>query len=228
MRKLLLIALLSLAGCAVPQQRQAPPRYVSSEDPTQQCMDRLRTDVFLVQTLGPKTGFGSNTPPSLELRADKSTPSQEEKQALSMYAAARQQCKMVGESYRRSTVPPVIAAAMDAGWNGIDNLLAKLYAGDITFGQYNQMRVENGAQANDKIRSAAAVLDQAQAQADAQNAANRQMAAGMLMQSLQQQQALQQQQQQLQQQQLYQMQQNNRTINTNCQRFGNQVNCTSY
>lgn len=220
---LALVAGVLASGCAT-QQRQVGPRYSLQDDPTMRCIDQVTADPYLVNTLGPKTGLGTKAPPSLEMRADSSRPSDAEKKALSAYATARAECLQRGDSYRAISLPMPVYTSMARGWRGIDALIVKLYSGEITYGQYNQMRLENGEQSRENIARSLADAERDRAQAEAAEDDRRRAAVGMALQNLQNQQAIQQ-QQQIQQQQMLQM---NRPRTTNCQRFGAQVNCTTY
>lgn len=213
-----------LSGCATQRQQQVGPRYSLQDDPTVRCIDQVAQDPYLVGTLGPKTGLGSKAPPSLEMRADPARPSEEEKKAISAYAAARADCLQRGESYRAVSLPLPVYTSMARGWRGIDALLVRLYSGEITYGQYNQLRMENGEQSRENIARGYADAERDRAQAEAAEDDRRRAAIGMALQNMQMQQSIQQ-QQQIQQQQMLQM---NRPRTTNCQRIGSQLNCTTY
>jgi hypothetical protein len=190
-----------------------------ANDPTEHCIKRMREDPYLRQSLA-KTGFGQNTPPSIEMLSDKSRPNDAEKEALRIYSATRSQCIALGVAYRRANIPSNVALAFDRGSDRGTVLISKLYAGDITYGEFNTGRMEIQSQ----IRLDVAESDRQNAQAAAMDDDRRRAAAGMALQNMQNQQLILQQQQQ--QQQL--MLQQNRPRNTNCYRMGSQMNCTTY
>lgn len=190
-----------------------------ANDPTEHCIKRMREDPYLLQMLA-KMNFGRPGDPGIEMLADKSRATNEEKEALRTYSATRSQCISLGAAYRRANMPANIALAFDRGSDRATIMISKLYAGDITYGEFNTGRMEIQSQ----IRSDLTESDLQNAQSAAAAEDRRRAAVGASLQNMQNQQLLLQQQQQ--QQQL--MLQQNRPRNTNCQRIGNQMNCTTY
>lgn len=212
----------SLSGCVTPggHARGPSPAEIMANDPTTACMKRLTEDPYILKHLSEKTGIGRPGQPTLQMLADKSRVTAEEKEALSTYSSARDQCLASGSSYRRANMPSNVVFDLESSGQRVTLLLAKLYAGEMTYGEYNSARLEN----IQKLRSNLTTSDQQNAQARAADEDRRRAAAGMALQNMQNQQLILQQQQQ--QQQL--LMQQNRPRNTNCSRLGNQLNCTTY
>ncbi|MDQ0571509.1 hypothetical protein QFZ42_003343 [Variovorax paradoxus] len=213
----------SLVGCVTPgsQVRRTPsPGEILANDPTTGCMKRLSEDPYIITHLADKTGIGKSGQPTLQMLTDKSRATGEEKEALSAYSAARDQCLSLGANYRRANMPGNIVFDLESSGQRTTLLLAKLYAGELTYGEYNSARLEN----MQKLRGNLTASDQQNAQARAADEDRRRADAGIALQNMQNQQMLLQQQQQ--QQQL--MLQQNRPRTTNCNRLGNQMNCTTY
>ena len=122
-------------------------------------------------------------------------------------------------------------------YTSLDILYAKLLSKQLTIGKFNQERSQLESRRMNSIQTAAAQFDRNMADEHNQEMAQRQRAAAAMSGYMLQQQALQQQQQAIQQQNSYnqqmlmlQQQQNsqmNQSVNTNCIRYGSQINCTT-
>lgn len=213
-----------LAGCATPKPAGPSGAELLAADPSQACLasniEQQRQGV-----LGQKLSFIGQ--PTLEMLADKTKANEQEKKAISAFSAERQRCIELGSAYRRANLPMPVTLALEEGGSSSTALLAKLYAGDFTFGEYNAARAANSANIQARLVEYDRQANQAQAQASADDAARRQAAANAFLAT---QQAIQA-QQQVSPAPTYQIVQppTIRTpTTTNCQRWGNQVNCTSY
>lgn len=221
MRKLLLIALLPLAGCVTaPQSRGPSPQEITANDPSTACMREASRDARLAVLL-PKIGSLQNAGQApISMMTSKELPTRDEKEALEVWGGSRQTCLQTGASYRAKNMPVPVAMAMEAGQERLILLTARLWAGDINYGQFNQERIS----IRDGVRSNYAAFDKGQAQARAQDEERRDAASRDFQDAMYRQQLILQ-QQQMQNQQIYQQ---NRPVSTDCRRFGNQVNCTTY
>lgn len=206
---------LLLAGCQTmgPQARGPSPAEILANDPTGSCMKRLNTDPFIVEQLGAPIGVGKSEQPTLKMMADKTKPNDEQKEALSMYAAARDKCAALGAEYRRAKMPGDVVYTLENNNQKLQVLFAKLYAGDITFGEFNTSRTNNIM----TMRGQLTEQDQQRAQRQAAAEAERQRNTANALQQFNNQMLLQQ-----------QINNANRPITTNCNRFGQQVSCTTY
>jgi len=157
---------------------------------------------------------------SLEMMADKSRPTKEELQLLSDYKADRDECVVRGESFRANFAPPGYVAQFNANIARVNELLARLYAGEMNYGEFNRARAGNVADNQSKMAEIDRREREANAAREADAQAQRSMAVRDALQTMQTQQLIQQQQMQINRA--------NMPRNTNCQRLGNQVNCTTY
>jgi hypothetical protein len=215
---MLLAAAVSSAGCVTPGKQAYKPS--AADDPSNACFASLMVDKRF-DVLRPKIAI--NVKPSelpLEMMADKSTPTAEEKQALGVWKIARDTCMAHGESFRQSYAPPAYRATLTSNVTRVHDLTAKLYAAEITYGEFNRARAGNAATAQEQLANVA----QQEREQNAREEDRRRVAAGMALQNIQNQQLILQQQQHQQQLILQQ----SRPTNTNCSRIGNQVNCTTY
>jgi hypothetical protein len=187
-------------------------------DPSLPCLNAA-IDQYRATPLGMRIGAAT---PSVEALADKSKATDAEKLAISEHSAARQKCVLLGMSYRRENLPPEVVFAEEDAEAALTVLMAKLYAGDITFGEYNNARLENRAKLQARLVAVDRQIAQDNAQVEAANAARRQAANQALQQTLQNQQMI------LLQQQQMQTPPARGIVNTDCTRTGNRTNCTSY
>jgi hypothetical protein len=118
---------------ALAQQQNRP---TSQSDPTNSCLAQSENSPALA-ILKPKVGklFG-RADPTIEMRANRDKPTDEEKQALSAWGKVRQQCLEMGRAYRAQYAPPGWVAAVEDGQSQLWQAIASLYVGDITFGQF--------------------------------------------------------------------------------------------
>lgn len=208
----------SLVGCVTPGKQAYKP--TAADDPSNACFAGLMVDARF-DVLRPKMAI--NVKPadlSLEMMADKSYPSEEERRALSVWKIARDSCMAQGESFRQAYAPPAYRATVTSNVTRVHDLAAKLYAGEMSYGEFNRARAGNAAASQEQMAN----ISQQEREANAREEDRRRVAAGLAMQNMQNQQLILQQQQQQRQQMLQQ----NMPRSTNCQRFGNQVNCTTY
>ncbi len=132
-----------LAGCAT-QALLAPvsTAQLFNDDPTSQCMRTVNTDprlALLTAKLGSLKEAGEATVPML---ANTALPSPEEKTALEYWGSERQRCLGLGKVYRANIFPASLVATFEAGQKNLIFLTARLYAGEITYGQFNTQRQE--------------------------------------------------------------------------------------
>lgn len=216
-RLLLLLALLPLAGCVTPggglQQAKRP---TSSDDPSNGCFASIAYDARFVP-LRDKIAINLKPDkPTLEMMSDPSKVTPEEKRLLSVWKVARDTCADMGASFRAQYAPPEDRANIAVGMAATDALTARLYSGEITYGEFNRLRANNAVTGQARGAATEQREREANAAAAAQEDARRQAAVNQAFQNLQ--------QQQMQNQLLLNQ---NRAVTTKCQRFGNQVSCTT-
>ncbi len=153
MKLLLILIGAFLIGCAS-GTGQAQGRPTAAGDPSYACYD-ARENTPSLSILKPKVGrLFSGADPTIEMRANQTKPTLEEKQALSEWGQARQQCAEMGRSYRASYAPPGWAAAFDESQSLILQAIANLYGGSITYGQFIAERERIGNAAGSKMQEA--------------------------------------------------------------------------
>ena len=222
----------------------------AAQDPTPPCLAQLRDD-SRVQSLLEKLPFDVTKGQPLEVLANKTKPTAQEKTALSYFAAEGERCLDLGDEWREKNYPAAAMALLRTYRVELLSALAELYAGNMTFGDVAKFRAK---QTSDLKNSLETVVREVQAQREAaekqrdaaasqESRLNEQREAIAQQQRFAQQQAAQQQEEarrqaalqflmnrpayQPNQLQPYQMPPLPRSQTTNCVVNGNQVNCNS-
>jgi hypothetical protein len=168
MRTVLAIAVLAAAAAAHAQ------RPTGADDPTIHCLRSLseRAELApLAAKIGDLNNAHRQTLPQL---ADPSKPTEDEKALISLWGTERMTCLDRGRQFRAQYAPPAFAQAFEGGQQRFITLLARLYSGELTYGQFNQARNESATQMAAQFQQAAQGLndlaraEQAQRQAEAQ------------------------------------------------------------
>jgi hypothetical protein len=210
--------------------------FAQATDPSAECFNALESNLEL-QILKGKVALGKSSEQTLEILANDKKPSPAEKSALAKWDALRQPCIKQSVEWNNSHYAPNIAVIANRVASQFKSLLADLYSGKMTYGQFAKAR-----QANlDNAIAEAVNIDQQNRNANAQNQQRQQE----LNQQAQQADA----QNQIQRQALanqfitnnkpyqvpmpqavtpYQMPQLQTPKSTNCQKIGNSINCTTY
>lgn len=210
---LLLIALVPLAGCVTPGPQQV--KRGPNDDPSRACFDALAYDKRFVPL---RDRIAINLPasqPTIQMLADKSSPTPDEKLALGEWAAARDGCLAQGAAFRAAYAPPTYTTWMSSNVTTVKLLVARLYAGEISYGEFNRQRAE----ASESSKAYAAGMAQRDREQAAAAEERRRQDAGAALQNFQ--------NQLLIQQQIRNQQIQNAPLQTTCQRFGNRVDCTT-
>ena len=79
---------------------------------------------------------------TLPMLASTATPTPEEKTALEYWGSERQRCLGLGKVYRAHNLPASVVSTFEAGQKNLVFLTARLYAGEINYGQFNTQRQE--------------------------------------------------------------------------------------
>ncbi|KQM79882.1 hypothetical protein [Xylophilus sp. Leaf220] len=131
-----------LAGCVAPPPPPPTVAQVLDADPTTDCLKAANRDPRLT-LLEPKLGsLRSAGQASLPMLASKDYPTATEKVALEIWGSERQRCVKLGESYRAANLPLPLVSAFELGQRDLVFLTAKLYGGELTYGQFNMRRQE--------------------------------------------------------------------------------------
>lgn len=160
------IACLTACAAALAQQQSRP---TSRDDPTRSCFSQAENNSPTLDVLKPKLGnlFGRAVP-TIEMRANRDKPTDEEKQALSTWAQIRQQCLEMGRAFRAQYSPPGWAVAFDESQSQFLAAIANLYVGDISYGQFvaerERLAIAGSAKLEQADRSNMAAMAQQQAQ----------------------------------------------------------------
>ncbi len=157
----LLVTAVLLAGCTatMPQDR----RPTAADDPSGRCFEALDIDARFTSLL-PKVGSVAKTgAASLEALASKEKASEEDKRVISILAVARQTCADAGRQFRAQHAPPGWAAAFDAGQQESLALFARLYAQELTYGEFNRARLEAANRTRTALNQSSAAAQQAEA-----------------------------------------------------------------
>ena len=197
------VVTMTLAGCETMQQQ--PRRLTSADDPSNSCFRGMDIDPRFKPLVAKLGTISRADQASIEMMASTDKPTPEEKTALSIWGASRQECTAMGRSFRSVNAPNGWASAYESQQSAVLQAIARLYSGDITYGQFIIERQRIATIAAGQFADISGRDSQARAQHAQQEAARADAALQMML---------------IQQQQ-------NRPITTNCNRFGNNVNCTT-
>jgi hypothetical protein len=72
--------------------------------------------------------------------ADDHRPTKREKDAIDAWVKDGSRCYETGREFRAANYPPVVSALIDESLHAVEALAAKLYAGKLTYAQFNEQR----------------------------------------------------------------------------------------
>ena len=201
------------------------------------CYNKLASEPSLNILTG-KVAIDNVKKQTFDMLANESVPTQQEKAAIKQWGNLRAGCNAESDVfYARVGTPASLLALYGATKTAIDNLLVLLYNGSITYGEFAKKRqdIRDASVTADAQISEELAKQSAEAQARANQLAmeaqkinlaqiqTRQMESQTQLMRLQ---TINQSIQTLNQQTI--INRLNRPTTTNCQRFGNNVNCTSW
>lgn len=138
-----------------------------AQDPTSACMAGLAQDPAL-QPLAQKTPLASLKALKLPMLADNSKPDGGDKLLLAQWSEALKHCYTVGQGFREKNVTPASVAILDAQQHAVEALVVRLYAGEMSYGEFNRGRQDIYDQfARQASASAQKMFDTRTAQAQA-------------------------------------------------------------
>jgi hypothetical protein len=150
---LFVISLALLSGCAAQRpSAQAPP-----PNPGAQCYEALGGYAALAPLTGKLvlTGAGGTT---LPMQADTNKPSAAEKEALVQWAVLREQCAQLTTQWQRNAnAPPWFVSINNQITYTADALVAALYRGELTYGEFNVKRLAASADGRKRLADAAEI-----------------------------------------------------------------------
>lgn len=150
---LIFVLALALSGCANMNQQS---RAGANDDPTVGCMDYYFS-VPEIQVLNVRVGdVNRASQVSFAQLANRERPNEAEKHALSLWADARKRCVESGDEFRRQYAPPGFNTVYTNTQTRLLGAIARLYSGEITFGQFNAERtqISNDMAANMELAKA--------------------------------------------------------------------------
>lgn len=163
MRIALLLIPALLAACAV---RPPPP-----PDPAVACYNSITADPEL-SSLAPKVGgLISPSGVTIETRSNQSRPTDSEKSLIGKWDAERQRCFSMGASHRKQYLNPQVVMLGDELNLNVSQLIAKLYQGSLTYGEFVIEREKSNAAFTARYETARQQYNQEQAMQAAQRQA---------------------------------------------------------
>lgn len=143
------MACLAMAGCETTKRTPVS----SVDDPTYSCLNTLAKDEKLAKLAG-KIGAVQSANITLEALSSQDKASQDDKPILSHWMTARGACVDAGKQFRAQNQPPQFAGLYEAAHEELVILTARLYAGELTYGQFNMARKASTAKYQDLWRDA--------------------------------------------------------------------------
>ena len=151
--------------------------FAQAIDPSGECFNGLENNPEL-QAIKGKVALGTIDGQTLEMLASDKRPNSVEKNAISKWDTLRQPCNKVSQDWWNSRVPQNVAVIISKVQSEFKSLLADLYAGRITYGQFAKNRLAisekakveavNANQQNQMAQNQQAQIDRQNAQAEAQ------------------------------------------------------------
>jgi hypothetical protein len=139
-----------LAGLAV--SAGSIPMVQAAEDPSIACFSSMADNPALAPLKG-KVVLKVGGHPDLAMLADDHRPTKRERDAIFAWASEGERCYDLGHDFRATTYQPIVAAIIDESLHSIESLLAKLYAGKLTYAEFNQQRQASDDAYRERIAS---------------------------------------------------------------------------
>ena len=229
-----------------------PVWCVAQQDPGIECVSKLAQESRFT-AIAAKLPLKDATNIPFEMLADESVPTQAERQAIAAWVTAHQACGKSAEAYREQHYPPQVNALLIQANNRFYVIAAELFNSKLTYAEANR-RVQSVV--DDLRNKVATLIQQAVAEKAAKQEATKQaqqaQEAARLRDESAQREAQRRYQQAQEDQEIamrrqaafqyflsnmrafepkplqpYQMPPLRQSIQTNCYRIGNQVNCTT-
>jgi len=110
-----------------------------ADDPTLDCLSQVAQSKDFGH-LGSKLVLPLGGQPSMRMLADQSRPSADEKIVIDAWESASERCYELGSSYRVSHHGAAVARVMDQSIYVEKELVAQLYSGQLSYGDFNKTR----------------------------------------------------------------------------------------
>ena len=161
------VAVIGLTGC----QAQMHQSNTSTPAPLNYgtvCFDDLRTKPELSAIAG-KVALGRLGQQTFALFGDTTKPTDEEKAAILVWVNARQACYQLARQWQIETnMPPHFVAMNENSWSNSILMIADLYNGKMTYGEYARARAEAGSKFQQQWAAEVQRLQEHQAAAEEQ------------------------------------------------------------
>ncbi len=141
--------------------------WVQSEE----CAKKLKNDPDLT-LIANKVGLSSSDQTSLSMMTDESKPTAAEKKVISQWAEKREKCFSMAKTWMTFFPPDPRALLVLENYESGNQLLLKLYKGNITYAEYNKERKALTLAARQRHNNVSVQLNKEQANAQA-NASER-------------------------------------------------------
>lgn len=126
-----------LAGCATSTGFPPTPPY---PDPSLGCINRLGDEARFSGLVGKLQLRIAG--PSFSLMTNRDRPTEEERSAIVSWMSARQHCLQLGEAWRAEYELPIVNEIQGRGHSKYFGLVAQLYNGEITYGEFERKRAD--------------------------------------------------------------------------------------
>ncbi|RZF25883.1 hypothetical protein EVC45_31210 [Paraburkholderia sp. UYCP14C] len=141
----------------------------AAEDPSIACFAAMADNPAFAPLRG-KVVLKLGAHPDLSMLANDHRPTKREKDAIAAWVAESERCYDLGHDYRAIAYQPVVSALIDESMHAIEALVAKLYAGKLTYAQFNQQRQATDDTYRERVAS---TLQTLQAESDREQANRR-------------------------------------------------------
>jgi len=144
-----LVAALAFAGTSA--------AVCAADDPSIACFATI-ADNSAVAPLQGKVVLKLGAHPDLAMLANEHRPTKSEKVAIAAWVAEGERCYDLGHDFRASSYHPVIGALIDESMHSLEALVAKLYAGKLTYAEFNEQRQAMDDSYRERVASAIQTL----------------------------------------------------------------------
>lgn len=129
------------------------PAVHAAEDPSIACFGAISSNPA-IEPLQGKVVLQLGSHPDLSMLANGHRPTKSEKEAIAAWVNEGERCFDLGRTYRASAYAPVIAALIDESMHTLEALVSKLYAGKLTYAEFNERRQQNDDAFRERIAAA--------------------------------------------------------------------------
>ena len=121
-------------------------------EPAATCFDQLNSDPALIRLLPHVGSLSKNDAANFEMIVSKRKPSEPEKKSILAWGSARQKCVDIYRENLPRTLPAAAFEIEDTNQGEMQQLLATLYRGQMTYGEFVETRKKLGEAKITKLR----------------------------------------------------------------------------